>query len=147
MKFALLVLALLAGISIALQTAVNSALRARLHDPMHATLVSFVVGTLVAILYCAVVRSPLPDRTIWDGPWWMWTGGLLGIVFVWSTVVIAPQIGGAMFLSLVIAGQLLMALLIDHFGWLQMEAIRTNPIRILGVALVVVGATVVAWSK
>jgi transporter family-2 protein len=147
MKFALLALALLAGIAIAVQTAVNSQLRARMHDPMQATLVSFAVGTIAAIAYCLVIRHPWPAANIFESPWWIWTGGLLGIIFVWSTVVVAPQIGGAMFLSLVIAGQLVTSLFIDHYGWLQMETVRANPFRILGVVIVVIGATIVSWSK
>jgi transporter family-2 protein len=148
MKLALLALAFVAGIAIAVQTAVNSQLRVRLHDPMHATLVSFVVGTVFAVLYCVSTRSPLPESTIISqSPWWIWTGGLLGVLFIWSSVVVGPRLGVAMFLTLVMAGQMITSLIIDHYGWLHMEAVKANPWRVIGVVIVMVGATIVTWTK
>lgn len=148
MKLAFLALSFVAGVAIAVQVAVNSQLRGRLHDPMHATLISFFVGGTISILYCLIVRSPLPDSsTLTTAPWWIWTGGALGILYVWSTVVVGPHVGIAMFLSLVIAGQMLTSLLIDHFGWLQMPAVPLSPLRLCGIVLVVVGATMVSWTK
>src|SRR6476660_9403978 len=70
----------LAGATIAVQAAINARLGQALGNGMHAVLVSFVIGTVGALLYCLVGAGPIaPADALKAGPWWMWTGGLLGV--------------------------------------------------------------------
>ena len=147
-KLSLLGVSLAAGAVISLQVGVNSALREKLPHPMQATLVSFFTGGVAALLYCLILRPRLPDRQLLaQQPWWIWSGGLLGLFYVWSTVVIAPRVGVSLMLAFTVAGQLLAALVIDHFGWFQAAAIPVSMGRMLGALIVVAGATILLLAK
>ena len=148
MKLLFILIAFVAGATSSFQVIVNAQLRSYLVHPMQATLVSFVVGTLVSSVYCIVLRSPLPSASeVGRAPWWVWIGGLLGTLFVWSSIVVSPRIGVAALLCAVVAGQMMASLLIDHFGWLNATPFPINPQRLLGATLVVIGAVVMATGK
>jgi transporter family-2 protein len=54
-----------------------------------------------------------------------------------------PRIGVAMTISLIIAGQLITALVMDHFGLLGLEVRQVTPLRVAGVVLVGLGAVLI----
>ena len=142
-------LAFVAGMATSLQVAVNSQGRLRLgiqHWPQ-ATLVNFLGGTLVLIAICAVCRFPLPTfAEMSKAPWWVWTGGVLGILYVSASILLGPMLGNTLFLVLVVSGQLIGALLIDHYGILGSPVKAATPGRLLGVGIVLVGMIVV-WTS
>jgi transporter family-2 protein len=78
-------------------------------------------------------------------PWWIWTGGLLGAFLVASTVVLAPRLGAASMIALIVAGQMTASVALDHFGWLGYQLHPLNGMRILGVFLLVGGVTLIRW--
>ncbi len=148
MKLLFLAIAFVAGATSSVQVIVNAQLRTYMIHPMQATLVSFVVGTLVSSAYCLIVRSPWPSSVeIARAPWWVWCGGLLGTLFVWSSIVVSPRIGVAALLCAVVAGQMLASLLIDHFGWFHATPFPVSPQRLLGATLVVIGAVVMTTGR
>jgi transporter family-2 protein len=86
-----------------------------------AALISFLVGTTGLIVLLAVTRTPMPARdTLASVPAWAWFGGLMGAFYVAISTVVASQLGTASLLGLALSGQLAMALVVDHFGWLGM---------------------------
>jgi transporter family-2 protein len=80
-------------------------------------------------------------------PWWAWCGGLLGVFYLWATVVVSPKLGVAVTFGLVIAGQVATSMLLDHFGLLNEPVHPATPQRLLGMALVVSGVAVMALAK
>jgi len=148
MKFLFLALAFVAGAATSLQIPVNTELRRQLSHPMQATFVSFTVGMLISLAYCLISGSSAPSLTVMTrAPWWVWCGGLLGVLYIWSSIVLSPKIGLAAMLSMVIAGQMLMSLLIDHFGHLNAPVYPATPQRIAGAMLVIAGAAVMSFGK
>ena len=140
--------ALAAGMGISTQVAVNNHLRSFTAHPMQATLISFTVGTLATLAYCLVARDPQPRWTeLIQQPWWVWTGGLLGVLWIWTSVVVTPHVGILAILCLSLAGQMVASCLIDQFGLFQSQVKPMNLGRVAGIALVLVGATVVALSR
>ena len=147
MKPLIFILALFAGAATSAQAVINSQLRGRLADPMQATTISFTVGTILCWVYCLLNRTPFPSLDTPRGiPWWMWTGGILGTFFIWTSIVVTRQIGVATMLGLVVAGQLLSSLLIDHYGWFQATIRPASFARVAGVGLVVLGVCLMALS-
>ena len=131
-------LALLAGAFLPVQAAVNATLRAPLGHPVWAALVSFAVGTFSLALYALVARLPLPRG--WSGiVWWQWSGGVIGALFVSLSVILTPKLGTATAFGLVVGGQLLASLLLDHQGWLGLEQHSLNVPRVLGALLLLAG--------
>ncbi len=138
-------LALAAGAGMSFQVIVNAQLRTHLGEPMQASLVSFAVGTVAALIYCLVAGFAWPSfQQVREAPWWAWIGGLLGLFFIWCSIVIAPRIGVALMLGLVVAGQVAASTLIDHYGLLGAAVRPASFGRIAGVILVVVGVSLVA---
>lgn len=132
----------------AFQVVVNAQLRTNLGQPMQASLISFAVGTLAALLYCVIAGVERPSfEQMRQAPWWAWIGGLLGLFFIWCSIVVSPRIGVTLMLGLVVAGQVAASTLIDHFGLLSAEVRPASLGRIAGVVLVVAGVGLVAACR
>jgi transporter family-2 protein len=145
--FAAVTGAFLAGAALAAQPGVNGALKARLRFPLHASLVSFVVGTVALVLVCLVWNRSLPTpRDLKGTPWWMLTGGLLGAVVVTCQLLIGPRVGATTWLALLVVCQLVASVLLDHYGLMGYEVHPASWGRLLGVTLLGVGVVLVCRS-
>lgn len=136
----LLALPLLSGTMMPLQAGVNGQLARHIDSVLAASLISFVVGSL-ALLFITLAQREIPTTMApFRGlSWWHWTGGLLGVFFVASAAFAGPRIGALLFMSLVLAGQLSAALLLDHFGWAGFPQSSVTAGKVAGLALIVVG--------
>jgi transporter family-2 protein len=136
------------GLIIPLQSAINSSLRNTLGSgSVLAALVSFAVGTLC--LLAASLGTGQPFATLSGLPrvaWWQWLGGALGAFFVFGTTLLAPRIGLAAMVSLIVAGQVLSSLLFDRFGLVGMPVRDISWIRLAGALLILAGAVVVNFG-
>lgn len=143
-SIALAAFALLAGIGLPLQAAVNVRLRDVLGNPLRASLGSFAIGTVLLLAAALIVRAPLPAlATVERAPWWVWTGGALGAFFVLGTIVIVPRLGSAVTFALVVAGQMMASIVIDRYGLFGIPQTPLSPARLLGAALLVGGVLLV----
>ncbi|BCL38704.1 DMT family transporter [Nostoc sp. MS1] len=143
-----LLAALAGGAILPVQVAINTLLRRYVSEPMQVTFISYLAGTLASLLICLVARYPLPVTTeLAQTSWWMWIGGCLGTLYVWSTIFATPKIGAALALALTIAGQMIAALFLDHYGAIGLVKHTATPTRIAGVVLVVLGVSLVAYAK
>lgn len=141
MKYLVFILPAIAGLTITTQAGVNSQLRVAVNNPWVAAFISFLVGTIFLGLYIVATRQTVPGITQLRGiELYKYTGGLLGAFFVTVIIVTVQKIGSANVFALVIAGQLFMALLYDHFGMFGFPQSNINWAKILGVILLVVGA-------
>lgn len=138
-----LALGLFTGAMPPIQTAVNSALRHEVDSFFFASLVSFIVGTAALLILSLIVarhiRFVTYDSTTGSIRPWHFIGGILGALYVTTNIVLMPHLGATLTLMTVIFGQMLMGLLIDHFGLL---GIHKNPIdarRIIGVIMILSG--------
>jgi len=143
MKWILIPFALLAGATIPIQAGINLRLKQALADPVAAALVSFAVGTIALAAYGLAFR-PMPSMgMISSAPLWAWTGGIFGAFFVFSTIVLVAQLGAATTMGWLLAGQFFAALILDHYGLISFDVHELSWPRILGVVLLIVGATLV----
>lgn len=139
-----LLLAVLAGALLPVQTGVNVQLRGLFGHPLGAALVSFVVGTLGLVAVVAALRVPLPLGPAWSrGAWWHWSGGLLGAAYILGTIVLAPRLGAATLIAALVAGQMAASLIVDHYGWVGFAEHPISPLRLAGAALIVMGVMLV----
>ncbi len=74
-------------------------------------------------------------------------GGTLGAFYVFTSIFAGPKIGAAYAVPLAIAGQVLVALLLDHFGWLGFPQSAISPLKLAGAGLVISGVAIIAWAK
>jgi len=138
-------LGIASGFGLTLQIGMNSKLRTVLQNANTAALISFLVGTTGLIVLLAVTRTPVPARdTLASVPAWAWFGGLMGAFYVAISTVVASQLGTASLLGLALSGQLAMALVVDHFGWLGLPEHPITLTRLAGVALLGAGAWLIS---
>ncbi|BBT14691.1 DMT family transporter [Metapseudomonas otitidis] len=135
----LLALPFVAGSFLPLQAGINGQLARQVSSVMSAALISFLVGT-VALFIVAAAQRELPSFTALKGlTWWHWSGGLLGAVFIATAAFAGPRIGALLFMVLVLAGQLSMALALDHFGWAGYREAPISVGKLAGLGLIIAG--------
>jgi transporter family-2 protein len=139
-----IILAVLAGMMMPTQAAVNNKLAGAVGSPVLAAFISFLVGTIALFLYITASGIPLGNLfSAKDASIVAWTGGLLGAFFVAATVTLVPRLGVALTFSLLIAGQMLVTLVIDHFGFLDVPVKEVSLQRLLGVTFITIGVILI----
>lgn len=129
-----------AGMVLPVQAGINSQLSKMLGQPFQAAFISFLGGTIAMFLLSAFLNGGLPK---WEtvakiSPIYL-TGGLLGSVMVMAAIFFAPQVGAATLVSCLITGQLLLSVVLDHFGWLGFPHHPLSWIRLAGIGLLFAG--------
>ncbi len=145
MQTVLLYLAALgAGISVATQQVLNGGLRTALQSPAWAGFVSYLGGLAAMIVVLVALREQAPSwKLVSTTPWWAWSGGILGGVFILLVILLLPSLGAATLLALVVAGQMTAAVTMDHFGVFGLTQHPISISRLIGVALVIAGVVVI----
>lgn len=133
---------ILAGAGTAIQTGMNAQLRASLGHGLFGALVNFVVGLACLVGLILLLRIPWPSSsTIGLVPNWAWFGGVLGACFIAILASAGRELGATFVVALVVAGQLLTSLALDHFGWLGFP---TRPLSLYKIvaSLLLIGSLV-----
>jgi len=136
-------LAVLVGIALTVQIGMNSALSVAIGSPLIATIVNFCVGLALLVLVAVMSGARVAPGSVATIPAWAWLGGMLGAIYVAGTVVAAPRLGAVALLALALAGQMLAALVVDHYGFVGFPRNPVTSTRLLGTALLVAGALLI----
>lgn len=129
------------GILLPMQTSMNSRLRSIVGSPFVASFLSFIIGTmfLTFILLVSGQGFEFDPSIMQQQPLWMWSGGLLGVIFLTGNILLFPRLGSVQTVIMPIFGQIVMGLLIDHFGWFNSTVSILTPWRVFGALLVLLG--------
>ena len=120
------------GTLLPLQALINARLGAQTQGPLYASFVSFLVGTCLLGAMLLATRTPLsPGQSIAALPAWIWLGGAIGALFVFAATLLVPRLGAASMICLVVLGQVVASLLLDHFGVLGAQR-PADAMRVLG---------------
>ena len=131
------------GMLTALQAPTNAMLAKPMNSAVNAALVSFAVGTLVLAVAVLVTRTKPDWPLVRELPWYAWLGGAYGSVFVVAAAFSAPRLGVSSTITLMVAGQLLASVLVDHFGAFGLTPKPVNLAKMLGLGLVFAGVVLV----
>lgn len=143
-SFGLIIYAIIAGSLLPIQAGINSQLAKNLGSPIWGALSSFCIGTIFLILFAVLTGARFPSlMQITTTPGWMWVGGIMGAFFVAATIILAPRLGAATSISLLIAGQMIMSLCLDHYGAIGFPTHPINVARAIGVVLLVAGVVLI----
>ena len=144
MKWLLIVFAVVAGLVLPVQAGLNARMAKHLGHPLFATALSFLIGTLGLVLYSVIARLPTQNLQHYTkASVWEWVPGLLGAFYVAATVILVPRLGAALTFALIIAGQMVISVLLDHFGLLGLATHAITPGRAIGVLLLVIGVVLI----
>lgn len=137
-------LALAAGASVVVQQALNSNLRTALNSAAWSGFVSYAVGLACMALLALAIRDPLPSASAATRiPLWAWSGGLFGAIFIGLAIFLVPTLGAATFIAVLVTGQMLTSLTLDHFGWLGLAQRPVDLPRLVGAALLIAGVVLI----
>ncbi len=124
-------LGIAAGAMITLQSVLNSSLGVRagvLGSVLLLTFVSIAVLTVLIFLFPGTAEfRRLPSLS----QWYLYTGGVLGVVILAVPIFLIPKIGAAVSLTAILVGQLGFAVIVDHFGLLAALKVEASIIRIV----------------
>jgi len=137
------ILAFLSGAVLPIQAALNARLGKGLESPIYASLISFLVGALAIIAYVLLSGQQASFANAKTIPAEAWLGGILGAFYVTAIVFAFPRIGPALTFGLVVSGQMVISVLLDHFNILVASPHPINIWRIAGVGLIVAGVILV----
>jgi transporter family-2 protein len=136
-----ILLAIVIGAGSTIQAGINAQLAGRLGHVAWAALFSVFGSALLLLSFLAVGRFPVAEGAVFRAtPWWMWTGGIIGAVYLVVAAFFAPRLGAAFFMALVILGQLVAAMILDQLGVLGFASRGVTPGRVFGALLVLLGA-------
>ncbi len=147
-----LIWAFLIGILIPVQAGTNGRMIKYLGHPTYSGLWNFASGAVVMAVVAAMVRwgglfasatVRAPGQPLPHNPWWVWFGGAMGAVFVTSSATLAPRIGALMLTVLLMAGQLVAAIGVDHFGIVGFPQRAVSVWRVAGILVVIIGVAMV----
>ena len=128
-----LLLALCVGGLLPVQGAINAHLGKSLNHPLQATFISFFGAILFLIILLVALNPPLPSVSqLKSTPAFYFTGGIYGVIFVTTILMLAPRIGIANTLVATIIGQLIISVILDHFGVFGLLRHPVNGFRLLG---------------
>lgn len=142
-----IVMSVMGGILFALQSPINARLGNAMGGPLTGAFLSFLTGTVVLSAVLLLQRKPILVSNITQTPWWMWMGGTLGAFMVFAAAYSVERLGSAAMLALIIAGQIIASLVIDHYGILVHNPVPVSPIRIAGAVLLLAGVVLILYPK
>jgi transporter family-2 protein len=132
------------GMMVAAQPPMNAILSQAVGHPLAATAIQiFVAFCLAVLLLMAIARGSVTLGGALTVPWWVWLAGVIGVIYVASGVMIAPVTGALLYFVCIVAGQLLGAMAMDHFGAFGLQVREVSVLRVGGFALVLTGALMV----
>lgn len=140
-----LIVALLMGILVPVQTAANARMRMSVGSAFVVTLISFFVSACALLTISVFCGIPImPTASQFSGiPLWGWTGGIIALLTITVTIYLFKALGQLQTAILPLLGQLVFSLLIDHFGLFDSLRIPLTCVRIFGMVLVVTGVVFV----
>jgi transporter family-2 protein len=145
MRYILMVSTLLIGAILPVQAVLNTKLGKQTGGPLISSLLSFLVGLIALFVinlftnYTAFSNMKLLSVS----PWYVWMGGLLGAIYVTCVIFVNQQQGVALTFALVVAGQIFISLLIDHFGLLGSIVRPISIPKIIGALLIIAGLVLI----
>ena len=141
-SFIAVFLAVVAGALVGVQRALNGQINEHSGQSYTTSLLNFITGTsflvifiMILILLGQIELQPLPN-----GPWWIYTGGVIGVIYIASTSLIVQHLGVLTFTLLSVGGQLFGSLLLDLYA--PSEGVSVSWYLVTGIAMTYIGVVV-----
>ena len=131
------------GIVLAIMISLNGGL-GHISGNYASSVIIHFVGLIGIIFVLIFTKSKI--KNLKGIPFYMFTGGLIGILTVLFTNIGFSGLGVSLTVSLSLLGQLITSLIIDHFGYFNMPVIEFDKKKILGLIIIIAGIYVMTLS-
>ncbi len=136
-----ILIGLIGGVAVGVQGPLSSMLTHRL-GVMESIFIVHVGGAIV-IAVPLILRGGGNLGAWRTAPWYALIAGWFGLVIIAAVSYSIPRIGVAGTVTLVVAGQLVVSVALDHFGWLGVDVRRVDLQRLIGIAVLLVGVLLI----
>ena len=138
------VLALITGALIPIQAATNSTFSKSIGNPFITGLMVFAVGLVGMLIFVLFSKAEFPTtQQLVSAPIYGYLGGIIVAFYVVMITILAPRIGIGAAIGLIVTGQIICAVVIDHFGLFQVTIRPTSITRATGLLLMIFGVYMV----
>jgi len=132
----IILIGLAGGIAVGLQSPMASIITQRL-GIFESVFIVHIGGALIALIPLLIYGSKFAQwRSV---PWYAFGAGIFGLVVIAAISYMIPRVGVAASITTVVAGQLLVGIILDHYGLLGATVRALDPTRVLGLGVVLVG--------
>ena len=123
----------------AIQGTINSVLGKKIGLTETTLIVHLVAVILLLIVFLISREHNIKISMVKDIPWYLYLGGVMGIIITYSVAWSIPKLGVAVATTAIVAVQVSTAALIDHLGILGLEKVPFSVTRFLGIVFLTVG--------
>lgn len=141
-----LFIAVFTGALLPAQFATNAALSKELQSLTLTGAISYLGGAVILLVTLKLFKLEPHWAATRGGPFWMWLGGVVGSAYVVGSALLTRSLGAALATTLVIASQVVTAIILDHFGAFGLQQRRINPIRLAAVTLALAALALKLWG-
>ncbi len=135
--FLIILVGLAGGLAVGLQSPLASMLSQRL-GILESIFVVHIGGAIFSLLPLLFLGGGRLGQ--WrSAPWYALVAGIFGLAVIAAISFTIPRVGVAAAITTVVAGQILMSAVLDHFGWLGATVRPLDPQRIIGLGVVMLG--------
>ena len=139
-----IVLALTTGALIPIQASTNATFSKSIGDPLITGLMVFIIGLVGMVIFVLLLRTPFPVRQqLVSAPLYSYLGGVVVAIYVVMITILVPRIGVGPSIGLIVTGQIICAVVIDHFGFFGVGVRPISITRTVGVLLMIAGVYLV----
>lgn len=140
----LIFLAIIAGVVLPFQAVLNVQLGKTVQQPIFAAFATFVLGSLTLLTYLLIIKFDFASiiQAKNSSPT-VWLGGILGAFYVTAVIILSPKLGTALTFGLVVAGQMIVSLILDHFGILGLPIKEINWQKATGIILLLISVIII----
>jgi transporter family-2 protein len=133
------VLGCIAGAVVGVQRALNGQINEHSHQSFTTSLLNFITGTslLVILILGGVLIGKIELVPLPAGPWWIYTGGVIGVIYIAFTSTIVQHLGVLTFTLFSVGGQLVGSLVIDLIS--PTNAVNVSAYLVTGIVMTYLG--------
>ena len=133
-------LAVLLGIMLAVYLPMNSSVARHLGSPIAASIPFFLIALITSVLLLFIIGDQGTILNIKKVPSYLFLSGFMAALMILGTTFLLPRIGARQFFIVVLTGQLIMAMILSHFGLLESPKDPITIKKLLGASLMFIGA-------
>jgi bacterial/archaeal transporter family-2 protein len=138
--FIFILLALITGALIPVQASTNAAFSKSIGNPYITGVVVLLIGLIAALLFITLSKTQVPALAqLKSAPLYSYAGGLIVCTYVIMITVITPKLGVANSIGLIVTGQIICAVIIDHFGLFGATVRMIDAQRLIGAVMMIGG--------
>ncbi|WP_434356998.1 DMT family transporter [Parasalinivibrio latis] len=140
--------AFLGGCIIPVQAVMTNALKSKLAiDQVDATFILYLGGAVTSLFFSLVINKHNVLLKFELSDWWMWASGCIGAFYIFFMFIAFPKLGVSVSILFVFLGQVVLSVVIDHFGLFGVPRHPISVTKAVALALILMGAVLIMYDS